>query len=59
MAELPPDGTRVRAMTYDSIEYDREPKEVVGTLATRPSPFGGKQCWVSGVQVDPETVRRA
>ena len=58
MPELPEDGVLVRAQTYDSIEYDREPEEVTGPLLTRPSPFGPPpQCWVNGVQVDPETVR--
>lgn len=53
--ELPPDGTRVKAMTYESIEYDREAEEVTGTLTTHPSPFGTK-CYVNGVIVDPDTV---
>lgn len=55
--KLPSDGTRVTAMTYDSLEYDREAEEVSGVLTTRPSPFGGMQCWVNNVQVDPATVR--
>lgn len=55
---LPPDGTRVVAMTYPSEEYDRPAEEVCGVLTTRPSPFGPPpQCWVGGVQVDPATVR--
>lgn len=53
--DLPEDGTKVKAMTYDSIEYDREAKEVTGTLTTRPSPFG-TQCFVDGVQVNSDTV---
>jgi hypothetical protein len=44
-------------MTYESIEYDRPPEKVTGTLKTRPSPFGGKQCWINGTQVNPATVR--
>jgi hypothetical protein len=55
---LPPDGTKVQATTYASIEYDRPPERVVGTLVTRRSPFDGPpQCLVAGVQVDPATVR--
>ena len=45
-------------MTYPSLEYDRSAEEVSGTLRTRPSPFDGPpQCWVGGVQADPDTVR--
>lgn len=44
-------------MTYASIDYDAEPEQVTGVLATRKSPFGGlPQCWVDGVPVDPDTV---
>jgi hypothetical protein len=60
MPELPPDGSHVEAMTYESIEYDREAEKVRGVLRTRSSPFDGPpQCWVDGVQVDPATVRPA
>lgn len=55
---LPPDGTRVRAVTIPSIEYDREAEEVEGILYTIPSPFGPPpNCWVEGFGVDPATVR--
>jgi hypothetical protein len=58
--KLPADGTRVRAMTYESIEYDREAEEVEGVLYTIPSPFGPPpNCWVNGLGVDPATVRPA
>lgn len=55
---LPDDGNEVTATTYESIEYDREAREITGTLSTGPSPFGTK-CWVDGVAVDPDTVRLA
>lgn len=54
--KLPPDGTRVRAMTYDSAEYNTEAEEVTGVLTTSPSPFGTPQCWINGIQVDPHTI---
>lgn len=57
---LPDDGTRVTAMTYASDEYDRPAERVTGELHTRPVPaLGYTQCWVDGVQVDPDTVRPA
>lgn len=56
-SELPPEGSKVRALTHDSPEHDREPQRVTGVLHTRPSPFGGVQCYVGRVQVDPDTVR--
>ncbi len=56
--ELPPDGTRVRATAYGSIEYDREEQEVEGELFTVRSPWGPPpNCWVNGLGVDPATVR--
>lgn len=56
--QLPEEGTEVVAMTYESIEYDRPPTEVRGTITYRPSPFSSvPQCEVDGVQVDPSTVR--
>ncbi len=54
--KLPGDGTEVKAMTYPSLEYDREPEKITGKLITQPSPFGGSQCWVDGVQVEETTV---
>jgi hypothetical protein len=57
-ARLPEPGAMVTAMTYPSLEYNRQAQEVDGVLSTRPSPFGGPpQCWVDGVQVDPASVR--
>ena len=57
-SDLPEDGTVVRAMRYESMEYDRAPYEVTGRLLTRPSPFGPPpQCWVDGVQVDPSSIQ--
>ena len=53
----PSDGRKVKAMTYTSLEYDREPEEITGKLTTQPSPFGGLQCWIDGVQVNPESIR--
>lgn len=56
--ELPEDGTRVRAKTYASDEYDRSAEEVVGELATRRVEWLNRtQCYVDGTQVDPDTVR--
>lgn len=56
--KMPPDGATVTAMTYENIEYDREPEEVTGTLTTKPSPFGPPpKCYVDGRVVDPSTVR--
>ena len=56
-SDLPEDGTVVRAMRYESMEYDRAPYEVTGRLLTRPSPFGPPpQCWVDGVQVESKTI---
>ena len=58
MPHLPSDGTVVLAITYSSEEYKRDAEPVMGTLETRPSPFGGlPQCWVDGIQVSPESVR--
>jgi hypothetical protein len=57
MAELPPDGSFVEAMTYVSSEYDRESERVTGTLYIRPSPLGGRQCWVAEEPVIEATVR--
>jgi len=55
--KLPPDGTRVTAIVPLSIEYDRPAREVSGILSTRYVPaLDYVQCWVDGVQVDPETV---
>lgn len=61
---LPPNGTKVVAMTYPSIEYEREAKEVTGILHSVETPLTKgldtlPQCWVEGVQVDPDTVRPA
>jgi len=57
---LPQAGSQVEALTYPSLEYDREAESVTGLLVTKLSPFEGPpQCWVNGVQVDPETVRPA
>lgn len=53
---IPPDGSRVTAMTYGSMEHDTEPEKVAGVITTHPSPFGTPQCWVNGVQVDPRTI---
>lgn len=55
--ELENTGIKVTAMTYPSIEYDTEPEEVNGILFTKDSPFGGEQCWVNGIQVDPATIK--
>lgn len=54
--QLPPNGTKVTAMTYASLEYDREAEEVTGILVSEPGPFG-IQCEVDEVSVDPTTVR--
>ncbi len=54
--DLPADGAHVRGMTYESISDDLSPRRMEGRLRTRPSPFGGRQCWIGPVQVDPETV---
>lgn len=57
MAEkLPEDGTEVTAMTYPSEEHEREASEVRGRLFKKRVPFG-TQCWIDGVQVQPETVK--
>ncbi len=55
---LPPDGTRVRAVTIPSIEYDREAEEIEGILTTVPSPFTPTpNCYVDGLGVDEATVQ--
>ncbi len=62
MAErrLPVDGSKVVAKTYASIEYDRPSQRVVGDLRTRyVQSLSYTQCWVNGVQVDPDTVELA
>lgn len=56
--KLPDDEAEVIAMTYPSLEYDREAEEVTGPLEKRPVGWMDRvQCFVGGVQVDPETVR--
>lgn len=58
MSDLPDNGSMVEAKTYPSLEYDRPARKVRGKLLKRPVPvFAYEQCWVDGVQVDPETVR--
>lgn len=54
--KLPPDGTRVSATVYGSLEYDQEPWETEGKLQTEDSPLG-LQCYVGGQAVDPATIR--
>lgn len=53
---LPDDGVMVKAMTYENFSDGLEPYPVKGKLKKLPSPFGGFQCWIGGLQVDPETV---
>jgi hypothetical protein len=56
--DLPPDGSSVTAMTYESISNDTMPQMVTGELTTRESPFGPPpQCWIGNIQVDPATVK--
>ena len=57
--QLPDDGTRVKAMTFENISEDLEPREVEGELTTRVvEAFDGYiQAFVDGVQVDPDTVK--
>ena len=47
------------AQTLGSLEYDREPREVLGILSTRwTEAFGGYwQCEVGGRAVDPKTIK--
>lgn len=59
--KLPSDGTRVKAQTYANTSDDEPSREVQGKLSTRSTPLReaqdlGPQCWVDGIQVDPETV---
>ncbi len=55
--QLPPDGSKVRAKTLPSLEYDTEAQDIEGVLSTIGSPFSPiPNCWVSGKEVDPESV---
>lgn len=55
---LPEDGTTVRAMTYANEDEEIPAREVKGELRTRRVEWLDRtQCYVDGVQVDPETVR--
>ena len=59
-AKLPPDGTRVRAATYANEDDEVPAREVAGALSThRVEWLDLTQCYVGGVQVDPDTVRPA
>lgn len=53
----------VTAMTLvdEDNEYDEQPKEVTGKFYVSSSPFNEwpPQCFVDGVQVDPDTVKLA
>lgn len=54
------DGRIVQAMTFESIEYDRAPERVVGTLAIRHvATLGYDQYLVDGTPVNPATVKPA
>ena len=56
--KLPPDGTRVSAVTIESVEYDRPASRVVGVLTTVPSPFTREpNCYVDGVGVEYDSVK--
>ncbi len=55
--DLPPDGTRVRATTYANEDEEIGARAVEGALATRRVEWLNRtQCYVDGVQVDPDTV---
>lgn len=55
---LPENGTRVKATTLPSLEYDEEPEEIEGILTKIGSPFSGTpNCWVGSKEVDPSSVQ--
>lgn len=57
-SELPADGVTVTAMTYANEDEQIPAREVTGELSTRRVEWLNRtQCYVDGVQVDPETVR--
>lgn len=57
---LPPDGTKVVALTVANEDEEVPAREVRGVLTTHPVPaLDYVQCRVDGVPVDADTVRPA
>ena len=58
MSNLPPDGSRVAAMTYESPDNNLPSRHVEGRLTSRyVSSLRYTQCLVDGMPVDPDTIR--
>lgn len=56
--ELPPEGTKVKAITLPSYEYESESREIEGILFTNPTPLSKTpNCYVDGISVDPKSVK--
>lgn len=53
------DGKKVKAKTFESLEYDRPPEDVEGVLTVRyVDTLDYYQCLVDGTPIDPETITR-